>query len=121
VAVGVRVELQPQAVLLRDDLAQLVRGPDHRLPLLVVELGGLEERAGGVVAVAGHRHEDHVPPADRGGELGHLAGDRDDVRPVTGPVQAAEPVHGAAGHGQAAPAELVGQPRLVARQIAERA
>jgi hypothetical protein len=121
VAVRVRVELKRQAVLLGHDLAQVVGGPDHGPPPIGVELGGLEERAGGVVAVAGHRHEDHVPPADRGGELRHLAGDPGDVRPVVRPVQAAVAVDGAAGHGQAAAAELVGQPRLVAGQVAERA
>ena len=85
-----------------------------------VEFGGLEEGAGLVVAVAGHRHEDHVPPAYRGGQLGDLAGDPGYVRPVVRPVQPAEPVDGAAGHLEPAPAELLGQPRRVLGQIAER-
>ena len=62
-----------------------------------------------------------LPAAYRGGQLGDLAGDPGYVRPVVRPVQPAEPVDGAAGHLEPAPAELVGQPRLVAGQIAERA
>jgi hypothetical protein len=104
------MELQTHAVLLRHDLSELVRRPDERLPPLSVELRRFEVRARRVIAVAGHRDEDHVLRVHGGGQLRHLAGDADDVRPVSGPVQATVPVHGAGRHLEPAPAHLLGEP-----------
>ena len=79
VAVRVRVELQAQAVFLRDQPAEIVGFLDQGPPLVVLQLGRLEEGAGMVVAVTGYGHEDDVLAADGGGQRGDLLGDSDDV------------------------------------------
>jgi len=118
VALGMRVEHEPDAGLVAQDAGEVVGAVGERAPLAGVEVGRLQLASVGQVPVHG-RQEHHIAGPERAGQarnFKHLSLDGGQLGTL---VQRA--AHGPAGQAQPAGCELGAQRRGVGRQVAVRA